>query len=379
MLRIHVVNSIKGGCGKSTICFYLADYLNQQGLSPLIIDIDLCGTSWYKNYEGYLGENFSEENYHFVNELIDNFDEAIKGHYIANIKTNTKDGDDPQSGKDIKICMANPERNTHIEEVELDLFENAIYKLIMNWYAEKGKAINKDEVSTSKGDKDKEKDIDIILDMPPGYEAHAERIVNHLLLDVNSPLYRKIKKDDIKYKILLYMVTGLSESAINLNIGYIKKLFLNQNISKDMSSYLKKENIFFILNDSTAKISGLVAKDSEEEKTVYKNILDNIGSHIIDNGLKTVFRNDNKANDEAKTEAKTEANDEEKLVYKGIITTTLLKHICITSDTSISSILSGKLNSAEINISDSERSEVTTLFSSFKLGINVENKPENKD
>lgn len=330
MLRIHVVNSIKGGCGKSTICLLLADYLNQQGLSPLIIDIDLCGTSWYKNYEKFLDENFSKENYCFINDLIENFTESLKGRYIANIKTKY----DAIPVKDIKICMADPERNTHIEEVELDLFENAIYKLIMDCCAEKGKMKTENGVP---------EDIDVILDMPPGYEAHAERIVNHLLLDVNSPLYRKIKEDDINYRILLYMVTGLSDSGIKFNIEYVKKLVLNQSISSDVSTCLKKNNILFILNDSTHKLE-------QNEGSNLATMIDNIGEHKINSELNNAFEN----------------NNEDKITIK------FLEHISIKRD--ITSFF-GPLdftteNTVDyINISKEERSASEKLFSPFSLSI----------
>ena len=53
--RFHfdVVNSVKGGSGKSFFALQLAAFHAFKGRAAYIIDLDLRGTSWEPNYENY--------------------------------------------------------------------------------------------------------------------------------------------------------------------------------------------------------------------------------------------------------------------------------------------------------------------------------------
>ena len=48
----HIVNSIKGGSGKSTVSFFLADHFNKrEDCKAVIIDLDINGSSWINDHK----------------------------------------------------------------------------------------------------------------------------------------------------------------------------------------------------------------------------------------------------------------------------------------------------------------------------------------
>ena len=70
--------------------------------------------------------------------------------------------------QEVMLSIAKPGVSDEMNELRKDLFENAIFRLINEIYAIE--AAHK-EVNC----------VHIILDMPPSYEPHAERILKHLL------------------------------------------------------------------------------------------------------------------------------------------------------------------------------------------------------
>ena len=60
MVRFHVVNSVKGGCGKSTFSLYLANHLTAMGHKTVIIDLDIGGSTWYRGFKQYLVRSTTE-------------------------------------------------------------------------------------------------------------------------------------------------------------------------------------------------------------------------------------------------------------------------------------------------------------------------------
>lgn len=227
MLNFHVVNSVKGGCGKTTVSLYLANYLRKQDNHyPVIIDLDICGSTWYSNNESYIKK---EGKVTFLNDLFYNFDRNASTNYLTklNIKDASKD-------EQLKVVMVDSDRLTSMDDETLDIIENTIFQLVY-------------QLSSPQYDADGklEKEItDIIFDLPPGYEKHSERMVRHLLMNLRSPLYKKLDN----YEIYLYMVSNLNVAAFEANLNYVYNLFENPQYSMD-NSILNKQNIIFILND----------------------------------------------------------------------------------------------------------------------------------
>lgn len=89
--------------------------------------------------------------------------------------------------------------------------------------------------------------------MPPSYEEHADKIINHLLIDVNSPLYKKYKDE---YIIIHHLVCACIYSHIKLNLNYLENFTKNVSYSNIIESLLKdkKYNFIFVLNNLHCKI-----------------------------------------------------------------------------------------------------------------------------
>lgn len=249
MFTIHVVNSVKGGCGKSTFCLFLENYLlekqenytkeidedkkkNLVNHNPIIIDLDLSGSSWYRNNKEFL----EIKDVKFIDDLIEDFNRNIKQEYIFSIKEGITDmggeggNERVLKRRTLEIVMADPDRAGSIKDEELDLFENSICRLIQA-LVDKGKT-------------------DIILDMPPGYEDYTERIVKHLLFDLSSPLYKKYvipKSNKTEYEVKIYMLSGI-DGAMEGNAKYIKDFHIKANYSAATEN-LSADNIYFVIND----------------------------------------------------------------------------------------------------------------------------------
>ncbi len=236
MIRINVINSIKGGCGKSTLSLYLADYMKRKGSTPVILDLDICGTSWQKNFKSFFVEKKEfDKRFVFINDLIFDFNNGITGHFIANMNI-ASEGSDTFEDYQLQICMADPKSKRKIHDEQLDLFEAAIFKLI--------KTIIDDYYND-------DSDCDLIFDMPPGYEDHAECVINHLLFDINSQLIKYLDKNyKGKYEIHMIMASGFNRASVEMNIEYIQRLYNNgQNYSCIVNKVLKEENIAYVFID----------------------------------------------------------------------------------------------------------------------------------
>ena len=298
MIRIHVVNSVKGGCGKSTWCLLLADYLYAKGHKPFIIDLDLCGSSWLSDKKNFFVEK--PEDIITINDLMRNTSKGMMDHFITHIRVARETRAGAFHTYQLPICVANPFELIKQDEEHLDIFEHTIAK-IMEYF------IN---ASFEKGEY---KDIDIIMDMPPGREPHAEVIIKHMLFDINSPWvkiteqwiksktkssHKAIKKTvsdgwrssktvkEMKdvlaegkqvlshedFEFYLYMLSGVTYSGVSLNARYIKELYDKKTYSSQIDELLKKENILFVANDLTKVfIKNNSNQMNELETTLYTN------------------------------------------------------------------------------------------------------------
>ena len=136
MLKIHVVDSVKGGCGKSTYCLLLADYINKKGRKPYIIDLDIHGTSWYKDKRRYYEEK--GERFRFINDLVQD-KSNLSGNYIMHLRiARDIDGVNCEEYK-IPICVADPSRANSIQEEQLDIFEYTVATIIEHIFFNEGK------------------------------------------------------------------------------------------------------------------------------------------------------------------------------------------------------------------------------------------------
>lgn len=260
MVRFHVVNSVKGGCGKSTFSLYLANYLSAQNHSVMIIDLDIGGSTWYRGFKSYLvnstakpsvkgnngntGNNTPKEEIKFINDLLYEYEKNFKKEHVFKLGVEDnivapKTGAISKEHRIINVVMSNPEEAACIHDEALDLLECTIYNLV-------------DEIATNTYPHNPKATVDIIFDMPPGYEEHSERILMHALMDLGSNLYknytRKKRKGVFINPVYLYMLSGVKQSSLEASIQYVKRFYKNPSYSMDVS-ILNLKNIFFILND----------------------------------------------------------------------------------------------------------------------------------
>ena len=260
-----VMNSVKGGSGKSTLSLLLAAYhAFRPNTVSYIIDLDIRGTSWKINYGDYLLPK--GQSHVFVNDLM--YDYKRKSGKELFTKINVKNGKGETAF--IYLSMGDPNIGNNIgqPDVEEDLFENAVYRLI-------------DRIYSQHSNTNKEEEIHVIFDMPPSYDRNAERILKHLLLDVDSTLYQNAQNSSgkyaiyDKYKVNLFMISGLTPAHVALNRDYVLSFFQKVNYSSALMQFLEPANsrfhLFFIGND-TSGIVDLVSHDT---------VVDRINSAIM--------------------------------------------------------------------------------------------------
>lgn len=254
-VTIHVVNSVKGGSGKSSIALLLAGYYSlEPETEAYIIDLDYHGTSWKDTFGKYVKGGLDDHSV-YLNDLMYNWPCFTIFHeldldYLSERKTGT-----------VHICMMDPERNELLDEVKIDLFENAIYKVIREIYRQ-----------ASEKPEEEPKNLHIILDMPPSYESHAERVLKHLLLDKTSSLVTEAEKckgvyeSFNPYSVHLIMLSAINLAHANLNRRYLFNLFQRQSMSSALNHFCENQrfSVDFWVNDVTA-IATELASDPEQQ------------------------------------------------------------------------------------------------------------------
>ena len=249
MVRFHVVNSVKGGCGKSTFSLYLANFLTEKNHKVVIIDLDIGGSTWYRGFKSYLvnttakstenKDDIENEEIKFLNDLLYEYDKNQFREHVFKVSVDCRES---KESSIINVIMTNPKEAACIHDEKLDLLEEAICSLV-------------DEIATNSYPQNPEDKIDIIFDMPPGYEEHSERILMHALMDLGSSLYNKytsVKKNgEYQNPVYLYMISGVKQAALKANIQYVERFYKKPSYSMD-TGVLNNQNTFFVFNDVDA-------------------------------------------------------------------------------------------------------------------------------
>lgn len=240
-----IVNSVKGGSGKSTVALQLAAFwASQTNTDAYIIDLDLRGSSWQKTYEH--DYNPADKNNLYINDLMYGFgpEDSIFWHLAVQCTNAVMNVVYPSN---VRLCIGDPSVTGDIDALKVDLLESAVCDII-------DRIIAKSEAQN---------EVHIILDMPPSYESHAERVIKHLLMDKNSNLFKRQYKDGKSgYYINLLMIYAITASHVDQNIVYLNNFFKQAGFSSALNTFIQNNtfSVFFIGND----VSGVAGTGNEK-------------------------------------------------------------------------------------------------------------------
>ncbi len=289
-MNIHIVDSVKGGSGKSTFSLKLCCALNDQdNIKPCVIDLDLLGTSWFHLFSNCDGikERILKHRIIYLNELVHDF------RYYKNMlfiqKVNLKVALVNSSSKsdkiiDVIICNPDPKAkedyvivdNLSATDITYDIFCDEIMELI-NYLDEEGYT-------------------DIILDMPPNTEPYSNKVLN-------ACLCVKPKISCIK-NVSLYMVSSINPAHINSTFEWYRNFIDNSksqhiatknNFSKikenEKDNWFKDEQFkfFFVFNEIAPIFLRYVLKNlinpaylnTAEQLAFYKVVFDDLYADSI--------------------------------------------------------------------------------------------------
>lgn len=237
-----IVNSVKGGSGKSTVALQLAAFwASREDTDAYIIDLDLRGTSWKTNCDKYFLPTDSSNKY--INSLMYNFgpEDSIFWHLSVVCENTMPQAASPKSVI-VHLCIGNPDISGDVDAVKVDLLESAVFEIIK-------RAFSKSE---------EKKEVHIIFDMPPSYESHAERVVKHLLMDKESSLFKKYYKGKRgPYYVNLLMIYAITGAHVEQNLVYTKEFFIQTAYSSEISAFIEDEtfSLYFLGNDVSDALS----------------------------------------------------------------------------------------------------------------------------
>lgn len=246
-MNIHIVDSIKGGSGKSTFSAKLCANLSLvENIKPCIIDLDLLGTSWEYIFGNSIVDkrSDSEQEFIYLNDLVRDYSYYSTTLFINEIKVGLALSPTEDNETTINAIFSNPDQkakneyrisdNNYIPDVSYDVFYNTVLKLL--GYLE-------DDGYT-----------DIILDMPPNSDPYSDKVLNACL------------KPNFKHNTNLYMVSSTNIAHVKSTFVWYSDFFNNSNsqhlvTSKDLLIEYKQEEkeewlknspfkFFFVLNET---------------------------------------------------------------------------------------------------------------------------------
>lgn len=254
-IYFDVINSVKGGSGKSTVSLLLAACLNHTGASPYIIDLDLHGSSWYSNFFGGSGSGTLGPDTVLINDWMRDPAFSGKKDSFGNVKVKILAPDEEEPT--IPAAIIDPLKIEVVDEVETDLFERAIFQVVDKIISREGGILGNA--------------VHIVLDMPPSNEVHAERILNQLLLDAESPLMQKFVDSKGSYAsfspylVHLIMLSPVSGAHLDLNKEYFTRFAEAKTFSSRLDEFVSADRfrLMFWGNDA---VGGIKSSDTDSSK-----------------------------------------------------------------------------------------------------------------
>lgn len=235
-MAYNFVNSIKGGCGKTTFSILLVNLLQgSENKKTLLIDMDLQGTAMQKLL---LGNDKKEDNIRYLNEAIRECESLDKYIYTKDL----------WNGVELSVILADPnvEKKKKYRPTSTMNYNTVVqYQVFRGGFSE---CLNKlDDFNYA----------NIIFDMPPNYDGYS------------NAAYECIrKKADENDKVNLFYVTGLDNGQVSATMDEIVDVLNNQD-------NLRFDNLFIVFNDN-------VARDEDDKKlddircTLYDKAIDSL-------------------------------------------------------------------------------------------------------
>ena len=269
----HVVNSVKGGCGKSTFALWLAEHYRKKCESVYIIDLDTAGTSWYDDYKKCITSDYD---YIFFNDILIDYKKIyslnpwrpINSKMLFTYKKSWEDLSEIEKKKTIYACLSDPSRRITKLGYEIDLFEQAVEQLLKSIIILEGN--NEDTVH-------------VILDMAPGYDEKSERIFFHWLITNKFLLFKG--KEKANYEVRLYMMSNVLYSSINSTIEYINELIKPIDYGSVINDLMNNHKFRILLSFNDVNNYNITTNSSTLLKRItgrwWTNIDRSILSHIM--------------------------------------------------------------------------------------------------
>lgn len=247
-LHIHIVDSVKGGSGKSTFSTKLCYSLIEQNKKACIVDLDLMGTSWYHLYQNAITLNnyANDKRMVFLNDLVNDFEyykTMIYDHKIDFVRTI----DGKQLSIPVIFCNPSPKAKKHFKitdkahtvDVSFSFFKNVVFKLLLEL---------------------QEKDYThIIFDMPPNSDPYSNLILDSCLMV------------DKKFKTSLYMVSNMNQAHVKSTFEWYSDL-INDPKSRHIIS-LPEPPAWDWSEPFNNEVIDLNAPNPEEKKQMLHDIL----------------------------------------------------------------------------------------------------------
>lgn len=261
----HIIDSIKGGCGKTTFSIMFAEYLNtcepeNSNRRSVLLDMDFLGTGLFNIFYHNIGsDNFEEARKEFlnsncfINDRIRGVDNVYGKKYITKLQV---------EGKEFYIAFGNPSYD--VKEDYLQATKNGFSMGLKFGTIRAGlrKMLDNNEL---------EKQLPfiprhIIVDLAPCNDSYSQAAKDVFFDRDESKIITK--EDTINY----YLMSGLDSSHLYNVCSYLRNIL---NRADKMPN-----NIFIILNDIRYRNSK-DTKEIESEEEVYDYIFDYIEKFLV--------------------------------------------------------------------------------------------------
>ena len=272
----HIVNSVKGGGGKSTFALLLAAYYIRKGETALVMDLDIDGSSWEIDFRDHWEKPFYNNittpyGIRRISELMYSSSESLSNEFFNVLKFKYYVDDDTVC--EIPVCISSDGMCNYLDDYDIGMLENCVNRILkkaitLDSFMKEEDIKKKKKTGHNKPDENNtiKKILNVIIDMPPSHENHSEKVFRHLMFEMN------VNPDkSINHSINLYLISPAEEhSSFEKNLEYLCNLLKNRSYTNTIEKYLSetKFKARFIINDNH-KVIDSFGLDGFQNKILY--------------------------------------------------------------------------------------------------------------